>query len=99
MDEAVDEVMDEMYSKVADRGLLKADIAAMVTQAISSNINFFGSLALVDHLMSPKRNEVTTISLSLCSAIEQSGSRSNMHHYYTYYHIFNQKDEGRWETY
>ena len=45
MDEAVDEVMDEMYSKVANRGLLKADIAAMVTQAISSNINFFGSLA------------------------------------------------------
>jgi len=45
MDEAVDEVIDEMYSKIADRRLLKADIAAMVAQAIRSNINFFGSLA------------------------------------------------------
>ena len=45
MDEAVDEVIDEMYSKIADRRLLKADIAPMVTQAIRSNINFFGSLA------------------------------------------------------
>ena len=36
MDEAVDEVMDEMYSKVADRGLLKADIVAVVTRPLAA---------------------------------------------------------------